>query len=235
MKFVINTQHYCGRDANFFFEIKQEKNKLGKECETGSFQSKVTNYVRAEMRMNTKYQTSRGRNSYSSFVLVLGSKALQQQPMMLYSEVSVNSVLKLIGVSFQLRQGVIYDENQKSVTKSFRDRISQVMLNHRNIKRELSGEERKEKEKMESDEQAIKSNWDENDKEASPLTSEAAKEKEEKENKERITDLDSSADAPLTSHNSLEGKSVIDHAMSRLEGIEEFSHSPHGTIDVLLV
>ena len=61
-------------------------------------------------------------------------------------------------------------------------RISQVMLNRRNIKRELSGEERKEKEEMESDEQAIKSIWDENDKEASPLTSEAAKEKEEKEN-----------------------------------------------------
>ena len=77
MKFVINTQHYCGRDVNFFFEIKQEKNKLCKECETGCFQSKVTNYVRAEMRTNAKYQTSRGRNSYSSFVLVLGSKALQ--------------------------------------------------------------------------------------------------------------------------------------------------------------
>ena len=135
--------------------------------------------------------------------------------MMLYSEISVNSVLKLIGVSFQLRQGVIYDENQKSVTKSIRDRISQVMLNRRNIKRELSGEERKEKEKMESDEQGIKSKWDENDKEASPLTTEAAKEKEEKENKERITDLDSSADAPLTSQDSLEGKSVADHAMSR--------------------
>ena len=114
-------------------------------------------------------------------------------------------------------------------------RISQVMLNRRNIKRELSGEERKENEKMESDEQAIKSKWDENDKKASPLTSEAAKEKDEKENKERITDLDSSADAPLTSQNILEGKSVIDHAMSRLEGIEEFSYSPHGTIDVLVV
>ena len=155
--------------------------------------------------------------------------------MMLYSEISVNSVLKLIGVSFQLRQGVIYDENQKSVTKSIRDRISQVMLNCRNIKREPSGEERKGKEKMESDEQAIKSKWDENDKEASPLTSEAAKEKEEKENKERITDLDSSADAALTSQNILEGKSVIDHAMSRLEGIEEFSHSPHGTVDAFVV
>ena len=77
VKFVINTQHYCGRDANFFFEIKQEKNKVGKECETGCFQSKVTNYVRAEMRTKAKYQSSRGRNSYSSFALVLGSKALQ--------------------------------------------------------------------------------------------------------------------------------------------------------------
>ena len=138
-------------------------------------------------------------------------------------------------MSFQVRQGFIYDEDQKAVTKSIRDRISQVMLNRRNIKRELSGEERKEKEKMESDEQAIKTEWDENDKEASPLTSEAAKEKEDKEDKERITDLDSSADAPLTSQNILEGKSVIDHTMSRLEGIEECSHSPHGTIDVLVV
>ena len=61
MKFVINTQHYCGRDANFFFEIKLEKNKLGKECETGCFQSKLTNFVRAEMRRKAEYQTSRGQ------------------------------------------------------------------------------------------------------------------------------------------------------------------------------
>ena len=138
-------------------------------------------------------------------------------------------------MSFQVRQGFIYDEDQKAVTKSIRDRISQVMLNRRNIKRELSGEEKKEKEKMEGDEQAIKTEWDDNDKEASPLTSEAAKEKEDKEDKEGITDLDLSADAPLTSQNTLEGKSVIDHTMSRLEGIAECSHSPHESIDVQVV
>ena len=88
---------------------------------------------------------------------------------------------------------------------------------------------------MEGDEQAIKTEWDENDKEASPLTSEAAKEKEDKEDKEGITDLDLSADAPLTSQNTLEGKSVIDHTMSRLERIAECSHSPHESIDVQVV
>ena len=131
----------------------------------------------------------------------------------------------------QVRQGFIYDEDQKAVTKSIRDRISQVLMNRRNVKREYPGEEKKEKERLDSDEQVIKTEWDDTDKEASMVTNEAEKEKEDKEDKESVTELESTGEALWSSQNNLEGQNVIDNTQSKLEEIAECSHSPQGTID----
>lgn len=76
----------------------------------------------------------------------------------------------------QVRQGFIYDEDQKAVAKAIRDRIAQVVLNRRNIKREAFGEEKKEKEKLEGEEQIIKAEGEDSDKEQQQST-EAEKEK----------------------------------------------------------
>lgn len=127
-----------------------------------------------------------------------------------------------------VRGGFIYDEDQKAVTKSIRDRVAQVMLNRRNVKREASGEEKKEKEKQENEEQAIKTEGEDSDKEQQPAETE--KEKEEKEDKESTDEPETVApDAPVERKNSFGGKHVIDQSMERLEGIAE-SNSPHGTI-----
>ena len=129
----------------------------------------------------------------------------------------------------QVRGGFIYDEDQKAVTKSIRDRIAQVMLNQRNVKREACGEEKKEKEKLENEEQAIKIEGEDSDKEQQPAETE--KEKEDKEDKESTDEPETVApDAPVNRNNSFGGKRVIDHDMERLEGIAESSNSPHGTI-----
>ena len=45
---VIQTKHYCSRNAIFFLENTGKKR--GKERENGSFQSKVTNYTWAQRR-----------------------------------------------------------------------------------------------------------------------------------------------------------------------------------------
>lgn len=128
----------------------------------------------------------------------------------------------------QVRGGFIYDEDQKAVTKSIRDRVAQVMLNRRNVKREASGEEKKEKEKQENEEQAIKTEGEDSDKEQQPAETE--KEKEEKEDKESTDEPETVApDTPVERKNSFGGKHVIDQSMERLEGIAE-SNSPHGTI-----
>ena len=55
---------------------KKKKKKKGKERETGCFPCKVTNYVSTKTRTKTKYQTSRGQNSYSVLAIVLRPKAL---------------------------------------------------------------------------------------------------------------------------------------------------------------
>lgn len=131
-------------------------------------------------------------------------------------------------VFLQVRQGFIYDEDQKAVTKSIRDRISQVMLNRRSVKRELSGEEKREKEKMESDEQAVKAEGEDSDKEPA---AETGTEKEEKEEKDIGDEPEAAPDASVNSMSSFGGKRVIDPTLQRLEGIAECSNSPHGTID----
>ena len=56
---------------------------------------------------------------------------------------------------------------------------------------------------------AIKTEWDENDKEASSLMKQP-KRKKIKRTRRVNTGMDLSADAPLTSQNTLEGKSIID-------------------------
>lgn len=130
-----------------------------------------------------------------------------------------------------VRQGFIYDEDQKAVTKSIRDRIAQVLMNRRNVKREPSGEEKKEKDKLESDEQAIKTEWDDTEKDAPTVTNELEKQKEDKEDKESAPEVELLVEDPVHSQSTVEGKSVLDDTQSRLEGIAEVSHSPHGTID----
>ena len=88
----------------------------------------------------------------------------------------------------QVRQGFIYDEDQKAVTKSIRDRIAQVILNRRSIKREISGEEKKEKEKLDSEEQAVKPEGEDSDKEQH--SAEPEKEKEDKDEKNSLEEPD---------------------------------------------
>lgn len=130
----------------------------------------------------------------------------------------------------QVRQGFIYDEDQKAVAKAIRDRIAQVVLNRRNIKREAFGEEKKEKEKLEGEEQIIKAEGEDSDKEQQQST-EAEKEKEDKEDKDSGDEPEAAADIPVNIQSTFAGKYVIDHTLQRLEGIAEGSNSPHGTID----
>ena len=134
----------------------------------------------------------------------------------------------------QVRQGFIYDEDQKAVTKSIRDRIAQVMLNRRNVKRELSGEEKKEKEKLDNEEQAVKAEGEDSDKEQQ--SAETEKEKEDKEEKESGDEPETiPADASINTPSGLGVKHVIDPTLKKLEGIAEGSNSPHGTIDEQMV
>ena len=61
----------------FLLEITQKNNNnknQGKERETGCFQSRITNNVSAKTSTKTKYQTSRGQNSYSSSLSFSGLK-----------------------------------------------------------------------------------------------------------------------------------------------------------------
>ena len=129
----------------------------------------------------------------------------------------------------QVRQGFIYDEDQKAVTKAIRDRIAQVMLNRRSIKREAFGEEKKEKEKLESEEQVIKAEGEDSDKEQQ--STEAEKEKEDREDKDSGDEPETAPDTPVNIQSTFAGNHVIDHTLQRLEGIAECSNSPHGTID----
>lgn len=134
-------------------------------------------------------------------------------------------------VILQVRQGFIYDEDQKAVSKSIRDRISQVMLNRRNAKREASGEEKKEKEKLDSDEQAIKAEGEDSDKEQPSAETEKEREdREEKDSSEGGDEPEAAVDVPVNIQGS-GVKRVIDPTVQRLEGIAECSNSPHGTID----
>ena len=130
---------------------------------------------------------------------------------------------------YQVRQGFIYDEDQKAVTKSIRDRISQVKLNRRNVKRE-AGEDKKEKDKPDNDEQAIKTEGDDSDKEQhSPETD---KEKEDREEKDCNEEPESPAAISVNIQSSFSsGRRIIDPMVQRLEGIAECGNSPHATID----
>lgn len=129
---------------------------------------------------------------------------------------------------YQVRQGFIYDEDQKTVTKSIRDRIAQVMLNQRGAKREVSGEDKKEKEKQDYDEQAIKVEGEDSDKEHQAPESD----KDEREEMEYSEEPESSAAIPVSEQNSFTGgRRVIDPLIQRLEGIAECGGSPHATID----
>ena len=106
----------------------------------------------------------------------------------------------------QVRQGFIYDEDQKAVTKSIRHRIAQVMLNRRSIKREISGEEKKEKEKLDSEEQAVKPEGEDSDKEQH--SAEPEKEKEDKEEKNSVEEPEpaTAADASVNVQSGLPAK-----------------------------
>lgn len=131
---------------------------------------------------------------------------------------------------YQVRQGFIYDEDQKAVTKSIRDRIAQVMLNQRNTKREASGEDKKEKEKQDYDEQAIKTEGEDSDKEQQAVESD--KEKDDREEMDYSEEPESSDATPVNKQNSFSGgRRIIDHTVQRLEGISECGSSPHATID----
>lgn len=130
----------------------------------------------------------------------------------------------------QVRQGFIYDEDQKAVTKSIRDRIAQVMLNRRNAKREASGEDRKEKEKQDIDEQVTKTEGEDSDKESQ--SPELDKDKDDQEEMDYSEEPESSAAIAINIQNSFSGgRRVIDPMMQRLEGIAECGSSPHATID----
>ena len=130
----------------------------------------------------------------------------------------------------QVRQGFIYDEDQKAVTKSIRDRIAQVMLNRRNAKREASGEDKKEKERQDIDEQVTKTEGEDSDKEQQ--AAELDKEKDDQDEMECSEEPESSAAIAINIQNSFSGgRRVIDPLMQRLEGIAECGSSPHATID----
>ena len=130
----------------------------------------------------------------------------------------------------QVRQGFIYDEDQKAVTKSIRDRIAQVMLNQRNAKREASGEDKKEKEKQDSDEQSIKTEGEDSDKEQQ--APESDKEKDDREEIDYSEELESSDAIEVHIQNSFSSaKRIIDRTVQRLEGIAECGSSPHATMD----
>lgn len=130
----------------------------------------------------------------------------------------------------QVRQGFIYDEDQKAVTKAIRDRIAQVMLNRRNAKREASGEDKKEKEKHDIDEQVTKTEGEDSDKEQQ--SPELDKEKDDQEEMDYNEEPESSAPIAINIQNSFSaGRRIIDPLMERLEGIEECGSSPHATID----
>ena len=130
----------------------------------------------------------------------------------------------------QVRQGFIYDEDQKAVTKSIRDRIAQVMLNRRNAKREASGEDKKEKEKQDIDEQVTKTEGEDSNKEQQPP--ELDKEKDDQEEMDYSEEPESPAEISMNTQNSFSGgRRIIDPLMQRLEGIAECGSSPHATID----
>ena len=130
----------------------------------------------------------------------------------------------------QVRQGFIYDEDQKAVTKSIRDRISQVMLNRRNAKREASGEDKKEKEKQDIDEQVTRTEGEDSDKEQQ--SAELDKEKDDQEEMEYSEEPESSTPIAINIQNGFSGgRRIIDPLMQRLEGIAECGSSPHATID----
>ena len=65
-KCVIPVQYYFGHNTNFLLEITHKKNRNNKKT-TGCFrQSRITNNVSAKTSTKTKYQTSRGQNSFLS-------------------------------------------------------------------------------------------------------------------------------------------------------------------------
>lgn len=132
----------------------------------------------------------------------------------------------------QVRQGFIYDEDQKAVTKSIRDRIAQVMLNRRNVKRESLGEDKREKERQD-DEHPMKTEGDDSDKEQqSPETEmEKEKEKDQEDHEEKDYKEEPESSAEVSVRKSSLGRRVIDPLVERLEGIAECGSSPHGTID----
>ena len=65
----VTTRIFCSK-----LRKKKNNKNQGKERETGCFQSRITNNVSAKTSTKTKYQTSRGQNSYSSSLSFSGLK-----------------------------------------------------------------------------------------------------------------------------------------------------------------
>ena len=59
-KILLQVVNLCNKEL----KICERERRRVLVCETGCFQSKVTNYVSTKKRTNTKCQTSRGQKSY---------------------------------------------------------------------------------------------------------------------------------------------------------------------------